>query len=757
MGQQTANTESGTVASGEDDAESVNVIQSIERELLPGLDRVTLTFGANDTLSYESNQLTAPPRVYVDLAQVDAEPSLHETPHAYDDGVVRSIRLGRHPGLTTRVVLDLDETADFTVSALEDPARLVVEVAHALPSAPAGVPASTPVGIAEVASGQPAAEREFVELQALGGPNAFCPPSLRPLDSPRTLFEAQADDVRSVIRQAFTTVSVAEVNALIADLFQQVEEFDGAVQDYPRGTELEWMAVKRGGEPDLIGPVRWVSDTPMPGFEVRARAGDMVHTFVIPTACCNLSLLRSDPVPDPPGLTVELCPSCLGSQIIITANADEAADRVDVSLTGPDGTTDSMDGTGAVEWQHTLGQDEAGGYRVIAVATNDYGESRETVRTFEAPESDELAESLAVTLRRDDDQVTAVVTAGPELARRLIGETVTPSTTRGRIEQLLAEANLEITLSGGGADPSPLTVSNPVATANGIQWERRLGPQAPGVLRVTAAVNTGSGTCSTSSTIELPDTPEPCTLGVLPPLQLSDGRVRVGVDMCDGGARTGPFTLELQHENGDSRRVVLNDCRGMVTLTEPGRYSFIPISGGEPRNECAMPVIAVPRPKGRSFIPMASLFAGPERRWRVHGEPDLTAGLVGGSAGVMFPVAKHLGLFTRVGVAINTRETGYSSLFADVGADVLFSRGFLGGGVGLWDFNNDYSDKSIFFHGGLDTPWRFAGSTVQWFAEGRLFLDMLDMIDNNYLAVTGLRMLWKDDPPAESGNTTRSR
>jgi len=72
--------------------------------------------------------------------------------------------------------------------------------------------------------------------------------------------------------------------------------------------------------------------------------------------------------------------------------------------------------------------------------------------------------------------------------------------------------------------------------------------------------------------------------------------------------------------------------------------------------------------------------------------------------------------------------------------------GGVGGGVGLWDFNNDFSDKSIFFHGGLDTPWRFAG--------GRLFLDM---IDNNYLAVTGLRMWWKDDTPAGSANAPWSR
>jgi len=43
-----------------------------------------------------------------------------------------------------------------------------------------------------------------------------------------------------VIRQAFTTVSAAEVDALIADLFRQVQEFDGPVQEYPMGTELDW-------------------------------------------------------------------------------------------------------------------------------------------------------------------------------------------------------------------------------------------------------------------------------------------------------------------------------------------------------------------------------------------------------------------------------------------------------------------------------------------------------------------------------------
>ena len=753
LGQETsaATQSSGTAA-------EVNWIRSIQRELLPGTDRITVTLGPGSGLVHQTGQLTGPPRLYFDLALVDVEPAVRDARLAYDDGVVRSIRVGRHPRQTTRVVLDLDQMSTFTVTTLQDPVRLVVEVASPLAAAPEpGPSASTAPGAVQAPVGQAAqtsAARQFIDLQALGGPNAFCPPSLRPLADPRALFDAQADDVRSVLRQAFSTLSTAEVDALIADLFSQAQQFDGELQQYPTGTELEWMAVRPGGEPGLIGPVRWANDEPMPGFEVTARGGNQVHTFVIPTACCNLSLLRSDPIPAPPALTVELCPSCLGSQIAVSATAGQPTDRLNVTLTRPNGTTDSMSGTGAVEWQHTL--DDGGDYSVSAVATNDYGESDGTTRDFQAPRLNELEESIDVRLSRDERGLTAIVTAGPELARRLIGDTVTPATAREQINQLLAEANVEIALSGSGGDAAPVTLSNAEATADGLRWEHRLGLQEPGQVTVTAAVQTGWGICETSASINIPrPDPPPCTITVQPPTRLSDGRVRVPVDMCANGEATGPFMLDILPEVGESRRVTLSACAGAVTLREPGLYSFVPIQAGVRQNACAVPVMVVPRP-GKAFFPMASLFAGPERRWRVHGEPDLTAPLVGGSAGVMFPVAKHLGLFGRVGAAFNTRETSYSSLFADVGADVLFGRGFIGGGVGVWDFNNSFVDQSIFFHGGVDTPWGLGGSTVQWFVEGRLFLDMLDMIDNNYLAVTGLRMLWKGDPPP-AGNAPRSR
>ncbi len=737
----------------------VNWIQSIERELLPGTDRITVTLGPGGDLVHQAGQLTAPPRLYFDLASVDVEPIVSAASFSYPDGVVRSIRIGRHPRRTTRVVLDLDHMASYTVTTAQNPVRFVVDVARPMPAATAPpvntAAVSAPAASTRSQAAQTGGAREFVELRALGGPNAFCPPGLRPLADPRTLFQTQAEDVRSVLRQAFATSSRAEVDALIADLFREVEQFEGSVRQYPTGTELEWMAVQRNGEPGLIGPVRWVHDDPMPSFEVKARDGNQVHTFVIPTECCNLSLLRSDPLPEPPALTVELCPSCAGSQIVIDATAAQSAERLDVTLTRPNGMTDTMSGTGAVEWKHTL--DDAGVYIVSAVARNDVGESGETTRDFEAPAVAALERSVAVSLSHDESGVTAVVTAGPQLARQIFGETVTPATDQEKLDQLLAEASAEITLTRGGDDAAPVTLSNPRVTPEGLRWEHHLGSQAPGTVTVTAAVMTGWGTCDTSASITVPIPDPTCNLRVQAPEELPDGRVRVAIDMCDGGAATGPFMIDILPEVGESRRVTLTACQGDVTLSEPGRYSFVPIYAGVRQDACAVPVIVVPR-AGKSFFPMASLFAGPERRWRVHGEPDLTAPLVGGSVGVMFPVAKHLGLFGRVGAAINTRETDYSSLFADVGADALFSRGFLGVGVGIWDFNNSFVDRSVFFRGGLDTPWRLGSGTVQWFAEGRLFLDMLDMIDNNYLAVTGLQVLWKDaTPPRSVGSTNPGR
>ena len=73
-------------------------------------------------------------------------------------------------------------------------------------------------------------------------------------------------------------------------------------------------------------------------------------------------------------------------------------------------------------------------------------------------------------------------------------------------------------------------------------------------------------------------------------------------------------------------------------------------------------------------------------------------------------------------------------------ANLLFESGFFGGGVGIWDINHsDTRDGTIFIHGG----WNL-NPKLQFYLEGRLFMDMLDMIDNNYIYMGGIRYFFKN-------------
>ena len=549
------------------------------------------------------------------------------------------------------------------------------------------------------------------------------------------------------MRDAFGGLDPQERDALIEDVFAAVEGFDGEVQQYEPGTEFVWMAAQRDGEPGLIRPVRWVGTESMAGFEIAVRSGNEIHTFVIPTACCNITLLRSREVPPPPLVDVEVCPSCLGSPVTVRARVDPATDqdvRVDVILTRPDGTSRTLSGTAGLELQDTL--DEPGAYTVTAVAVSRCGASEEVTRSFQVPDAEDLRPSLDVTLSGDEtgNRVRVTVVAGSELARRVIGETVRPANERERIDQLVEEASLEITLTAEGEDDHSVTLSDAQGTATGVRWDRAFDLGTPGRYTVTAAVKTEWGVCEVSTSFDV--RPPRCALSVGAPIPMSDGQARVDIDMCgSSGAVGGSHIIEVRRDGVVLRTVRLSACQEAYVLDGPGLYTFAAVTadsrGIRSTNSCEAQVAWQPSP---GLWPFASGFVGLERRWRTNVERDVSAALVGASGGVMFPVAERLGLFGRVGGVVNTHDGRFSSLFADVGADVLFPTAFVGAGVGVWDFtHSDWVEGSFFFHGGVDTPWVLANGTVQWFVEGRLFLGMLDMIDNNYSAFSGLRLIWK--------------
>ncbi len=68
------------------------------------------------------------PRLYVDIEKTGLDDGLRE-PTIVGDGLLRQIRTGLPQSDTVRVVLDLDSIGDYKVFPLNDPWRIVIDIA----------------------------------------------------------------------------------------------------------------------------------------------------------------------------------------------------------------------------------------------------------------------------------------------------------------------------------------------------------------------------------------------------------------------------------------------------------------------------------------------------------------------------------------------------------------------------------------------------------------------------------------------------
>jgi N-acetylmuramoyl-L-alanine amidase len=114
--------------------------------------RVVLDTGKK--VKYDVGRVESPARLYLDLLDTRVSPASGKT-YSVGDEILRSIRVAQFKPGTSRVVLDLKEGAEFLVSELTNPDRLVIDVRGAKP-----VPAGAPVAAAAAPEAQaPAAER----------------------------------------------------------------------------------------------------------------------------------------------------------------------------------------------------------------------------------------------------------------------------------------------------------------------------------------------------------------------------------------------------------------------------------------------------------------------------------------------------------------------------------------------------------------------------------------------------------------------
>jgi N-acetylmuramoyl-L-alanine amidase len=104
-------------------------LTSIQRAVLP--DSVRITLELDREVAYREERLEDPARVFFDLKAVQAAPGLADKVFSYSDDIVQQVKVGRHPGSTVRVVLDLESVRDYTVYTLYGPFRLVIECERA--------------------------------------------------------------------------------------------------------------------------------------------------------------------------------------------------------------------------------------------------------------------------------------------------------------------------------------------------------------------------------------------------------------------------------------------------------------------------------------------------------------------------------------------------------------------------------------------------------------------------------------------------
>jgi N-acetylmuramoyl-L-alanine amidase len=92
---------------------------------------VRITIALEREVPYRSERLDSPPRLVFDFLGTRPGASLVEGTLSYTDDVIRYVRVGRHPSDVTRVVLDLTGIQRYSVFALYDPYRLVIDCVRA--------------------------------------------------------------------------------------------------------------------------------------------------------------------------------------------------------------------------------------------------------------------------------------------------------------------------------------------------------------------------------------------------------------------------------------------------------------------------------------------------------------------------------------------------------------------------------------------------------------------------------------------------
>ena len=101
-------------------------VTDIRQWVTPDFTRVVINLDAE--VKYNVGRLTSPSRIYLDFYDAKINRALARKTMDSDGGAVKRIRAAQHKPDITRVVLDVVKAADYSISELPNPYRLIIDV-----------------------------------------------------------------------------------------------------------------------------------------------------------------------------------------------------------------------------------------------------------------------------------------------------------------------------------------------------------------------------------------------------------------------------------------------------------------------------------------------------------------------------------------------------------------------------------------------------------------------------------------------------
>ena len=130
MAMATASMATTTVASASSPAAAAKgplaTLRGLRRTTIGDTIRLTLDFDSE--VEFDQQRLAGPDRLFFDFARTNTISSLSDTVLQFDGPTVRRVRLGKPKADVTRLVIDLDGVATYSVFALYHPYRLTIDL-----------------------------------------------------------------------------------------------------------------------------------------------------------------------------------------------------------------------------------------------------------------------------------------------------------------------------------------------------------------------------------------------------------------------------------------------------------------------------------------------------------------------------------------------------------------------------------------------------------------------------------------------------